>query len=401
MKLPIFLDYMSTTPVDPSVLEVMLTCLTTDGFFGNPASRSHRYGWEALQCITKAREQVAALINAEPLEIIWTSGATESNNLAIIGAARFYQRQGKHLITMSTEHKAVLDTMAYLESQGFEVTYLNPKLNGLLDLHLLEKSIRSDTILASIMQVNNETGVIQDIAAIGDITRSRGVLLHVDAAQSAGKIPVDVKALKVDLLSLSAHKVYGPKGVGALYISRHPRVRLEPLIHGGSHEQGMRSGTLATHQIAGMGKAFELAKEFLLSEAQRISSLRNRFWKSIASLSGVHLNGDEAHCIPGCLNFSFDAVEGESLMLSLRDIAISSGSACNSANTSPSHVLLAMGLSRQQAYNSLLISLGRFTTIEEIDYAAAHLIEQVTRLRNMSPIWETVKAKVMGQAKKS
>ncbi|WP_423064005.1 IscS subfamily cysteine desulfurase [Candidiatus Paracoxiella cheracis] len=401
MKIPIFLDYMATTPTDPAVVESMIPCLKPNGMFGNPASQSHIYGWDAAQCVKKAREQVAALINADPREIIWTSGATESDNLAIKGAAHFYQRQGKHIIAMSTEHKAVLDTCAYLESQGFEVTYLNPQRNGRLKLEDLEKAIRSDTILVSIMHVNNETGVIQDIDAIGEMTRSHGILLHVDAAQSAGKVLIDLQQLKVDLMSFSGHKLYGPKGVGALYVRRNPRVRLEPLIHGGGHEHGMRSGTLPTHQIVGMGKAFELAKERMALDKKHVESLRKRLWAGISALEGVHLNGDQNHCIPGCLNVSFDGVVGESLMLSLRDIAISGGSACNSANPNPSHVLVAMGISREQANNSLRISMGRFTTTEEIDHTVAHITEQVTRLRNMSPIWQTVKEKVMDKAKKN
>lgn len=400
MKLPIYLDYMATAPTDPVVVDSMLTCLRADGVFGNPASYTHRYGWDAAQCVKKAGEQLAALVNADPREIVWTSGATESDNLAIKGAAHFYQRQGKHLITMSTEHKAVLNTCAYLESQGFKVTYLDPQSNGRLNLKSLESAIRADTILVSIMHVNNETGVIQDIAGISEITRHHGILFHVDAAQSAGKIPIDLQQLKVSLMSFSGHKLYGPKGVGALYVCRNPRVRLEPLIHGGGHEGGMRSGTLPVHQIVGMGKAFEIAKEHLKPDGERISALRKRFWTSISALGGVHLNGAEGHCIPGCLNMSFDGVEGESLMLSLRDIAVSSGSACNSANPNPSHVLLAIGLSRQQAYNSLRISFGRFTTEQEIDYAAAHITEQVKRLRAMSPVWQTVKAKVMDKTKK-
>jgi len=401
MKLPIFLDYMATTPVDPAVVESMVACLTLEGTFGNPASRSHRYGWDAAECVKKAREQIADLINADPREIIWTSGATESDNLAIKGAANFYQRQGKHIITMSTEHKAVLDTCAYLESQGFEVTYLKPEPSGRLNLDHLEKAMRKDTILVSIMHVNNETGIIQDIASIGEMTRSRGILFHVDAAQSAGKIPIDLQQLKVDLMSFSGHKIYGPKGIGALYVRRNPRVRLEPLIHGGGHESGMRSGTLATHQIVGMGKAFELAKAHLNSDAERILALRNRLWKGISHLGNVHLNGDENYSIPGCLNITFDGVEGESLLLSLRNIAVSSGSACNSANSNPSHVLVAMGISRQQAYNSLRFSIGRFTTEQEIDNAVAHVTEQVKRLRDMSPLWQTVKEKVMDKTKKS
>lgn len=401
MKLPIFLDYMATTPTDPVVVDSMLSCLKRDGIFGNPASQSHRYGWDAAQCVKKAREQVAALINADAREIVWTSGATESDNLAIKGAAYFYQRQGKHIITMRTEHKAVLDTCAYLETQGFAVTYLDPQANGRLNLQDLENAIRDDTILVSIMHVNNETGVIQDIASIGELTRRHGILFHVDAAQSAGKVAIDLQQLKVDLMSFSAHKIYGPKGIGVLYVRRSsPRVRLEALIHGGGHQGGMRSGTLPTHQIVGMGTAFELAQQHLSADAKRIAALRSHFWKDIAALGGIYLNGDENHSIAGCVNVRFDGVVAESLLLSLRDIAVSSGSACNSANPNPSHVLLAMGLSRQQAYSSLRLSFGRFTTQEEIDHAIVHITEQVKRLRDMSPLWETVQTKIMDENKK-
>ncbi len=395
MALPIYLDYMATTFVDPIVAQEMIACLTKEGIFGNPASESHAYGWSARELINKARESVAKLVNADPKEIVWTSGATESDNLALKGAASFYHRKGKHIITTSTEHKAVLDTCAYLSSKGFEVTYLNPQGDGLLNLAQFEATIRSDTILASFMHVNNETGVIQDIAAIGEITRRHGVLFHVDAAQSAGKVPIDLNYMQVDLMSFSGHKLYGPKGIGALYVRRTPRVRLEPLIHGGGHEKGLRSGTLATHQIVGMGKAFALAQERMIDDAKNITQFRDRLWLGLSQLDGVHLNAETAPRIPGCLNVRFDGVEGESLMVRLQKVAISSGSACNSANPNPSHVLLAMGLNREEAYNSIRISLGRFTTKEEIDAAIVHIVEQVNRLREMSPLWEKVKKKLI------
>lgn len=394
MLLPIYLDYMATTPVDPVVAQDMMTCLTKEGIFGNPASESHSYGWGARELINKARKSVARLVNADSKEIIWTSGATESNNLAIKGAVFFYYRKGKHIITISTEHKAVLDTCAYLSSEGFDITYLDPQRNGLLNLVEFEGAIRPDTILASFMHVNNETGVIQDIAAIGEITRRHGVLFHVDAAQSAGKVPIDLHRMQIDLMSFSAHKLYGPKGVGALYVRRTPRVRLEPLIHGGSHENGLRSGTLATHQIVGMGKAFALAQERMDDDIKNIIQLRNRLWFGLSKLDGVHLNAETAPRIPGCLNVRFDGVEGESLVIRLQKVAISGGSACNSANPNPSHVLLAMGLNREEANNSIRISLGRFTTEEEVDSAVTHIAEQVNRLRQMSPLWENVKKKL-------
>ena len=390
-KSPIYLDCMATTPVDPAVQEAMLACLEKEGGFGNPSS-NHYYGWEALSWVNKAREQVADLVNVDPREIIWTSGATESDNLAIKGAARFYQRQGKHIVTMSSEHKAVLDTCAHLETEGFEVTYLDPEPNGLLDLEQLKSVLRKDTVLVSVMHVNNETGVIQDLAAIGKITREKGILLHADAAQSAGKIPIDLQKLNVDLMSFSAHKVYGPKGIGALYVRSNPPVRLEASIHGGGHQKGLRSGTLPTQQIVGMGVAFSTAKERLLLDREHIARLRERFWKGINGLVGLHLNGSETHGIAGCLNVYFDGVEGESLMLALRDLAVSSGSACNSANSSPSHVLSAMGLPRQQAYNSVRISLGRFTTEGEVDCAVEMIRTQVNRLRLRSPLWPSLES---------
>ncbi|ACJ20207.1 IscS subfamily cysteine desulfurase [Coxiella burnetii] len=395
MKLPFYFDYMATTPADPAVVGAMVASLTKEGVFGNSASENHRYGWEARQLIENARESVAKLINADPREIIWTSGATESNNLALKGAASFYRRQGKHIITMSSEHKSVLDTCAHLAFSGFEITTLTPEPNGLLNLEKFEAAIRPDTILASILHVNNETGVIQDIHAISEITRRHGILFHVDAAQSAGKIPIDLQAVSVALMSFSAHKIYGPKGIGALYVRAKPRVRLEPLIHGGGHEKGLRSGTLATHQIIGMGKAFELAKLHLEDDNKHLTQLRDRLWNGLVKLGGLHINGANAPRIPGCLNIRFDGVEGESLLVSLQKVAISSGSACNSASSLPSHVLTAMGLTREEADNSIRISFGRFTTQEEVDGAVEHITEQVNRLRKMSPVWETVKAKVV------
>ena len=391
MLLPIYLDYMATTPVDPIIARKMMACLTKEGIFGNPASENHSYGWDAQELINKARRSVARLVNADSKEIIWTSGATESNNLALKGVTSFYHRKGKHIITMSTEHKAILDICSYLSSKGFEVTYLDPQHDGLLNLSELEVAIRPDTILVSCMHVNNETGVIQNIADIGKITRRHGILFHVDAAQSAGKVPIDLKDMQIDLMSFSAHKLYGPKGVGALYVRRTPRVRLEPLIHGGNHERGLRSGTLATHQIVGMGKAFALAQERIVEDTKKIAQLHNRLWLGLSQLVGIYLNAETAPRIPGCLNIRFDGVEGESLMVRLQKVAISSGSACNSANPNPSHALLAMGLSREEAYNSIRISLGRCTTEQEVDNAAAHIITQVNKLRQMSPLWEDVK----------
>ena len=394
MKLPIYLDYMATTPVDPVVAEKMQGFLTKDGVFGNPASQ-HAYGWDAAQHVLKAREQVAALINADPRDIIWTSGATESDNLALKGAARFYQRQGKHIVTMATEHKAVLDTCAYLESQGFEITYLNPEPSGLLNLNQLEAVLRAETILISVMHVNNETGVIQDIHGIGQIARRHGILFHVDAAQSAGKVPIDLAKIPVDLMSFSSHKLYGPKGIGALFVRRP--VRLEPLIHGGGHERGLRSGTLPTHLIVGMGEAFALAQAQFRQDEKHIRQIRHQLWEGISALGGVHINAEEVNCIPGCLNLYIEGVEGEALMTSLQQVAISSGSACNSANPEPSHVLVAMGLPREQAYNSLRVSFGRFTTEEEIRNAITHIHTEVKRLRSLSPLWDKVKTNVQRQ----
>ena len=391
MNLPLYFDYMATTPIDPTVIEAMVSSLTRKDMFGNSASESHRYGWEARQSIQNARELVAKLINADSRDIIWTSGATESNNLAVKGAAYFYRRRGNHIITMATEHKAILDICAFLSSAGFEVSYLTPELGGLLNLDKFEAAIRPNTILTSIMHVNNETGVVQNIKAIGEITQRYGILFHVDAAQSAGKISIDLKILPVDLMSFSAHKIYGPKGIGALYVRSKPRVRLEPLIHGGGHERGLRSGTLATHQIVGMGKAFELAKLHIEDDNRHIFQLRDRLWAGLTELRGVYINGVNSPQIPGCLNIRFDGVEGESLLVSLQNLAISSGSACNSASFLPSHVLMAMGLTREEAHNSIRISFGRFTTQEEVDMAILYITEQLSRLRRISSVWETVK----------
>lgn len=391
MKLPIYLDYSATCPVDPRVAEKMMQCLTMDGLFGNPASRSHRFGWQAEEAVDLARNQVAELIGADPREIVFTSGATESNNLAIKGIAHFYAGKGKHIITSKIEHKAVLDTCRQLEREGYEVTYLEPMPSGLFTLEQIEGALRDDTILVSIMHVNNEIGVVQDIAAIGELCRSRKILLHVDAVQSVGKIPVDVEALKVDLLSMSAHKVYGPKGIGALYVRRKPRVRLEAQMHGGGHERGMRSGTLATHQIVGMGEAFRIAKEEMASESQHIMALRQRLWNGIKNIEEVYINGDLDHRVPGNLNVSFAYVEGESLIMALKDLAVSSGSACTSASLEPSYVLRALGLNDELAHSSIRFSIGRFTTEEEIDYAIKLICDSIGRLREMSPLWEMFK----------
>ena len=388
MKLPIYLDYSATTPVDERVAEKMAQYLTIDGIFGNPASRSHPFGWKAEEAVNQARAQVAALINADPKEIVWTSGATESDNLAIKGAAHFHQRKGKHIITCKTEHKAVLDTCRHLEREGFEITYLDPEENGLIDLNKLEAAMRDDTILVSIMHVNNEIGVIQDIESIGELTRSRGVLFHVDAAQSAGKVPIDLQQLKVDLMSFSAHKIYGPKGMGALYVRRKPRVRIEAQMHGGGHERGMRSGTLAVHQIVGMGEAFRLARKEMAQENARILALRNRLWNGLKQMEEVYLNGDLEQRVAGNLNVSFNFVEGESMIMALKDIAVSSGSACTSASLEPSYVLRALGRSDELAHSSIRFSIGRYTTEEEIDYTIELVKSKVQKLREMSPLWE-------------
>ena len=391
MKLPIYLDYSATTPVDPRVAEKMMQCLTLDGIFGNPASRSHRFGWQAEEVVDEARNNIADLIGADPREIVFTSGATESNNLAIKGIAHFYQKQGKHIITCKTEHKAVLDPCRYLEGEGFEVTYLDPQPNGLVTLQQLEAAMRDDTILVSLMHVNNEIGVIQDVAAIGELCRARKIFFHVDAAQSVGKIAIDVEAMKIDLLSMSAHKIYGPKGIGALFVRRKPRVRLEAQMHGGGHERGMRSGTLATHQIVGMGEAFRIAKLEMADEEARIQTLRDRLWQGLKDIEEVYINGDLERRVPGNLNVSFAYVEGESLIMALKDLAVSSGSACTSASLEPSYVLRALGLSDELAHSSIRFSIGRFTTEEEIDYAVKLLNESISRLREMSPLWDMFK----------
>ena len=389
-KKPIYLDYSATTPVDPRVVEKMVPWLGDN--FGNPASRSHAYGWEAEKAVEHAREQVADLVNADPKEIVWTSGATESNNLAIKGAAHFYQGKGKHLITCLTEHKAVLDTMRELERQGFEVTYLQPQENGLITLEQFKAAIRPDTILASIMFVNNEIGVIQDIAALGEICREKGVIFHVDAAQATGKVEIDLNKLKVDLMSFSAHKTYGPKGIGALYVRRKPRIRIEAQMHGGGHERGMRSGTLATHQIVGMGEAYAIAKAEMATENERLRSLRDRLLKGFSQMEETTVNGDMERRVAGNLNISFAYVEGESLMMAIKDVAVSSGSACTSASLEPSYVLKALGRSDELAHSSIRFTIGRFTTEEEIDFTIDLLIKQVAKLREMSPLWDMVKA---------
>jgi cysteine desulfurase len=391
MKTPIYLDYSATTPVDPRVAKLMCEYLTLDGNFGNPASRSHEFGWNAEQAVEIARVHVADLINANPKEIIWTSGATESDNLAIKGAAHFYQKKGKHIITCKTEHKAVLDTCRQLEREGFEVTYLSPEPNGLIDLNKFKEAIREDTILVSIMHVNNEIGVIQDIKAIGDITRERKIIFHVDAAQSPGKTPIDMEQLNVDLMSLASHKTYGPKGIGALYVRRKPRVRLEAQMHGGGHERGMRSGTLATHQIVGMGEAFRLAKEEMATENERIRMLRDRLYNSFKDIEEIYLNGDEEQRVPHNLNVSFNYVEGESLIMALKELAVSSGSACTSASLEPSYVLRALGRNDELAHSSIRFTIGRFTTEEEIDYTSELIHKNISKLRELSPLWEMFK----------
>ena len=389
LKFPIYLDYSATTPIDPRVAEKMIPFLTEK--FGNPASRSHSYGWEAEEAVENARAEVARLINADPKEIIWTSGATESDNLAIKGAAHFYQSRGKHLITVKTEHKAVLDTCRELEREGFEVTYLPVQENGLIDLEMLKAAIRPDTIVVSVMFVNNEIGVIQDIPAIGDICREKGIIFHVDATQAPGKVRIDLNELKVDLLSLSAHKVYGPKGIGALYVRRKPRVRLEAQMHGGGHERGFRSGTLATHQIVGMGEAFRIAREEMDEEQARIARLRDRMWNGIKDMEEVYINGDLEHRVPNNLNVSFNFVEGESLIMAIKELAVSSGSACTSASLEPSYVLRALGRNDELAHSSIRFTLGRFTTEEEIDFAVRLLNDKIGKLRELSPLWEMYK----------
>jgi cysteine desulfurase len=383
---PIYLDYAATTPVDPRVVQQMVPYLYQQ--FGNPASRSHAYGWAAEEAVEIAREHVAALVNADPREIVWTSGATESNNLAIKGAAQFHRSRGKHLVTVKTEHKAVLDTMRELEREGFEVTYMDVQEDGLLDLAALEAALRPDTILVSVMWVNNEIGVIQDIPAIAALCRARGILCHVDAAQASGKVEIDMQALPVDLLSLSAHKTYGPKGIGALYVRRKPRVRIEAQIHGGGHERGMRSGTLPTHQIVGMGEAYRLAKENMGRENERIRALRERLLAGLQDIPAVRVNGSLEKRVPHNLNISFEFVEGESLLMGIKGVAVSSGSACTSASLEPSYVLRALGLSDEVAHSSIRFSVGRFTTEAEIDAAVAQVRATVERLRSLSPLWE-------------
>jgi len=386
MKIPIYLDYSATTPVDARVAEKMIPYLTEH--FGNPASRSHVFGWTAEKAVETAREQVAALVNCDPREIVWTSGATESDNLAIKGAAHFYSGKGKHLITVTTEHKAVIDPCREMERQGFEVTYLDPEPNGLLDLEKFKAAIRPDTIFASVMLVNNEIGVIQDIEAIGSLCRENGIIFHVDAAQATGKVDIDLEKLPVDLMSFSAHKTYGPKGIGALYVRRKPRVRIEAQMHGGGHERGMRSGTLPTHQIVGMGEAFRIAQAEMADENARIGKLRDRLWAGLSAIEEVYLNGDLEHRVPHNLNVSFNFVEGESLIMAVKDIAVSSGSACTSASLEPSYVLRALGRSDELAHSSIRFSIGRHTTEEDIDYTIALLQAKIGKLRELSPLWE-------------
>jgi cysteine desulfurase len=386
MKTPIYLDYSATTPVDPRVAQKMIPYLTEH--FGNPASRSHAFGWAAEQAVEEARAQVAALVGCDPKEIVWTSGATESINLALKGAAHFYRDKGRHLVTVKTEHKATLDTMRELEREGFAVTYLDVLPNGLLDLGAFEAALRPDTIVASVMSVNNEIGVVQDIATLGEICRARGIVLHVDAAQATGKIPLDLGALKVDLMSFSAHKTCGPKGVGALYVRRKPRVRIEAQMHGGGHERGMRSGTLPTHQIVGMGEAFRLARLEMATENERIRMLRDRLWEGLSAIDEVYVNGDMERRVPHNLNVSFNFVEGESLIMAIKDVAVSSGSACTSASLEPSYVLRALGRSDELAHSSIRFTVGRFTTEAEIDYAVELVRRKVAKLRELSPLWE-------------
>ncbi|HWU84196.1 MAG TPA: IscS subfamily cysteine desulfurase [Rhodocyclaceae bacterium] len=390
MKLPIYLDYSATTPVDPRVAEKMIPYLTT--MFGNPASRSHAFGWDAEKAVEEARGHVAALVNADPKDIIFTSGATESNNLAIKGAAHFYAgTKGKHIITVSTEHKAVLDPFRELEREGFEATYLDPQPNGLITLDQVKAAIRPDTVLISVMAVNNEIGVIQPIAEIGELCREKGIIFHVDAAQATGKMPIDLEKLKVDLMSFSAHKTYGPKGIGALYVRRKPRIRLEAQMHGGGHERGLRSGTLATHQIVGMGEAFRIAKEEMATENERIRMLRDRLLKGLQTIEETYVNGDMEQRVPHNLNISFNFVEGESLIMAIKDLAVSSGSACTSASLEPSYVLRALGRSDELAHSSIRFSIGRFTTEEDVDYAVKLLQSKIDKLRELSPLWEMFK----------
>ncbi len=386
---PVYMDYSATTPIDPRVADKMIPYLREQ--FGNPASRSHMYGWTAEQAVEEARSQVAALVNADPREIVWTSGATEGNNLALKGAAQFYKTKGKHIITVKTEHKAVLDTVRELERQGFEATYLQPQDNGLITLAQLQEASRPDTILVSVMMVNNEIGVIQPIAEIGEWCRSKGIIFHCDAAQATGKVEIDLAQLKVDLMTFTAHKTYGPKGIGALYVRRKPRVRIEAQMHGGGHERGLRSGTLATHQIVGMGEAFRIAKEEMSTELERIRGLRDRLAAGLQQMEEVYVNGDMAHRVPHNLNVSFNYVEGESLIMAIKDIAVSSGSACTSASLEPSYVLRALGRSDELAHSSIRFTIGRFTTVQEIDFAVQLLTTKVNKLRELSPLWDMYK----------
>ena len=386
---PIYMDYSATTPVDPRVVDVMIPYLREQ--FGNPASRSHAYGWSAEEAVENARSEVANLVNADPREIIWTSGATESNNLALKGAAHFYKEKGKHLITVKTEHKAILDTCRELEREGYEVTYLDVLPNGLIDFEVLKAAVRPDTILISVMFVNNEIGVIQDIPRIGEFCREKGIIFHVDAAQATGKVVIDLQVMKVDLMSFSAHKTYGPKGVGALYVRRKPRVRIEAQMHGGGHERGMRSGTLAPHQIAGMGECFRVAREEMNTENERIRMLRDRLWNGLNQIEEVYLNGDMEHRVPHNLNISFNYVEGESMIMALKDIAVSSGSACTSASLEPSYVLRALGRNDELAHSSIRFTIGRFTTEEDVDFTVDLVKSKIAKLRELSPLWEMYK----------
>jgi cysteine desulfurase len=389
MKLPIYLDYSATTPVDPRVAEKMIPYLTE--FFGNPASRSHAFGWKAEEAVEEARAHVAALIGADPKEVIWTSGATEGNNLALKGAAHFYKTKGKHIITQKTEHKAVLDTVRELERQGFEATYLDVESNGIISLEKLKAAIRPDTILVSIMMVNNEIGVIHPVWEVAEICREKGIIFHCDAVQGAGRIEIDLSKLKADLLTITAHKLYGPKGIGALYVRRKPRVRIEAQIHGGGHERGFRSGTLATHQIVGFGEAARLAKAEMAIDSERVRVLRDRLWNALQDMEEVYVNGDLERRIPHNLNVSFNFVEGESLIMAVKDIAVSSGSACTSASLEPSYVLRALGRNDELAHSSIRITLGRFTSEAEVDYAAQLIRRKVEKLRELSPLWEMYK----------
>ena len=391
MQLPIYFDYASTTPADPRVVKKMQECLSLDGNFGNPASRSHSFGWKAEEATEEARSNVASLVNCDPREIVWTSGATESDNLAIKGSARFNKSKGNHIITSKVEHKAVLDSCRQLEREGFEISYLDPNSNGIITPEMVLNSITDKTILVSLMHINNEIGVINDIESIGKITREKGIIFHVDAAQSTGKLPIDLSKLEIDLMSFSAHKTYGPKGIGAMYARRKPRVRLEAQIHGGGHERGMRSGTLATHQIVGMGEAFRIAKEDMFEDNIRIKSLRDKFWEGLKDMEEVYLNGDPEQRAAGFLNVSFNYVEGESLIMALKDIAVSSGSACTSASLEPSYVLRAIGLKDELAHSSIRFAIGRFTTEEEIAYTIGLVRNAVEKLRELSPLWDMYK----------